>query len=294
MANITRRDFLRASITGAALVTVGRTFAKDETALQTIGKTTLGKTGITVSRLAIGTGTNGWGFESNQTRMGQTAFSEIARHAWECGINFFDTADAYGSHTIVKNVIKALPRDQVVVMSKIWTRDTDFMTYRGASIELDKIRKQLGVDYIDIVLLHCMTSGDWPAEKARECEELEEAKQKGVIRAHGVSCHSLEALQAAASSPWVDVVLACINHTGAMMDAKPERVMPVLKQAHERGAGVLGMKIFGCGRLTGAEQRQKSMQYVWGSGNVDAMTIGYEKVSHVDDAIALSNAILKG
>ncbi|HPG38318.1 MAG TPA: aldo/keto reductase [bacterium] len=294
MVQITRREFIRTSLAGTALVTLGRTFAKDEASLQTIGTTVLGKTGIEVSRLAIGTGTNGWGFESNQTRMGQAAFSEIARHAWECGINFFDTADAYGSHTIVKNVIKDLPRDQVVVMSKIWTSDTDFMTYRGAAVELDKIRKQLGIDHIDIVMLHCMTSGDWPSEKAQECEELETAKQKGIIRAHGVSCHSFEALHAAAASPWVDVVLARINHTGAMMDAKPERVMPVLKQAHERGAGVLGMKIFGCGRLTAPEQRRASMQYVWSSGNVDAMTIGYETVSHVDDAIALTNAVLKG
>ena len=85
--------------------------------------------------------------------------------------------------------------------------------------DLDRFRKEIGTELLDIVLLHCMMSADWPKEKAGAMAVLSEAKAKGIIRAHGVSCHDFGALKAAAASDWVEVDLARLNPAGAIMDA---------------------------------------------------------------------------
>ena len=287
MKKFTRRDFIKTSITGT--IAAGSGFiSKPAELFAGDGKPELiplGKSGVTVSRIAFGTGTRGWELESDQTRLGMKKFIELSEYVYDKGIIFFDVADIYGSHTYLREALKIIPRDKLIIMSKVWNRKTDWMEVKSISAALDRFRKEIGTDYLDIVLLHCMVSPNWPEEDKKWCDDLSEAKQKGIIRTHGISCHDLGALKAAAASDWVEVLLARINHTGARMDGPPEKVMPLLKQAHDRGAGVIGMKIFGCGELIEEDQRQKSLEYVWGSGNVDAMTIGIENSSQVDDNI---------
>ena len=246
-----------------------------------------------MSRIALGTGTHGVRHESNQTRLGYEAFVSLAQHAYNAGIIFLDAADMYGSHTYIKEALKKIPRKKVVILSKIWSRSDPAMTTQPASQLLADFLEQLGTDYIDIVLLHCMTSADWPVEMAKYCESLSEAKKQGIIRAHGVSCHSIEALQTAAQNDWVDVLLVRINHSGIHMDDTPEKVIPVLKQAKARGAGVVGMKIFGVGDLIAEDQRQNSLEFVLNSGVIDAMTIGFEQPHQIDDTLQRVNKILK-
>ena len=67
------------------------------------------------------------------------------------------------------------------------------------------------MDHIDVCLMHCLTESDWTERYRGVMDVLSEAKEKGVIRAHGCSCHSIEALRAAAKSPWVEVDLVRIN-----------------------------------------------------------------------------------
>lgn len=294
---ITRRKFLHACAAGVAAVASNtnvlanwKTFPVLD---QRLGRVKLGKTGLTVSRLAMGTGTNGWRQQSNQTRLGMKNFAGLAEYAHDAGIMFFDVADTYGSHTYLREALKIIPREKAVILTKIWVQSRSGSAAQEASEILDRFRKEINTDYLDIVLLHCQTSPHWLAETQRLREGLSQAKGQGVIRALGVSCHSFEALQAAAASDWVDILLARINHTGSAMDGRPENVMPVLKQAHDRGAGVIGMKIFGAGALTQASQRQQSLQYVLQSGNVDAMTIGFESITHVSDAVNRVNGILQ-
>jgi predicted aldo/keto reductase-like oxidoreductase len=150
---------------------------------------------------------------------------------------------------------------------------------------IDRFRKELDTDYIDILLLHCMVNSEWPDEYKRYMDDYSEAKQKGIIRQVGLSCHDFGAMQIAAESKWADVLLARINNNGAKMDGTPEDVMKVLKKAKEKGKGIIGMKIFGCGDLTKEDQRQKSLEFVIKSGNVDCMTIGMESIAQVDDNI---------
>ena len=140
--------------------------------------------------------------------------------------------------------------------------------------DLDRFRKEMGTDRIDIVLLHCMTEDDWPQKKAGAMAVLSEAKEKGMIRAHGVSCHTFGALETAAATDWVEVDLARYNAVGAVMDAPPPQVLKVLEGMKAKGKGVIGMKILGAGQLR--DNVDEALQVALGTETLDAFTIGAE------------------
>ena len=239
---------------------------------------TLGSTGIQTSRLAMGTGTVGVGHHSHQTALGVKGLSQMLLNGYDHGLRFFDAADSYGSHPHVAEALKHVPRDRVTVLTKSWARDA-----AGMRADLDRFRKELGTDYIDIFLMHCLTEGDWTERYKGVMDVLSEAKQKGAIRAHGCSCHSIEALRAAAASPWVEVDLARINPVGASMDADPATVIPVLKQMKAAGKAVVGMKILGAGELR--DRQDDAIKYALGLGILDAFTIGAENRNEQEDLI---------
>lgn len=228
---------------------------------------TLGRTGIQTSRLAMGTGTHGWNGRSDQTALGMSELTALMLSGYENGLRFFDTADGYGSHPYVASALKQLPRDKVVVMTKMDTRDA-----KGARADLDRFRRELGTDYIDICLVHCVTEADWTTRYRGVMDVLSEAKQKGVIRTHGVSCHSIAALRTAAIEPWVEVDLVRMNPAGAYMDSDPSTVAEVIKQMRASGKGIIGMKILGQGVLR--DKQSEAIHYALGLGLLDAFTIG--------------------
>ena len=290
MKNINRRNFLQKSalgLAGAVAVSsslINLSFNPVSNAL--IDKVNLGKTGINVPRLALGTGSFGWKRTSSQKKLGEDKFVQLAQHAFDRGVKFFETADMYGTHEFVGKAMKKVGRENVTLLSKIMVYDHEGW-YKTESFQksIDRFRKELDTDYIDILLLHCMVNSEWPDEYKRYMDDYSEAKQKGIIKQVGLSCHDFGAMQVAAESPWADVLLARINHDGAKMDGTPPDVMSVLKRAKENGKGIIGMKIFGCGELTKEDQRQKSLEYVIKSGNVDCMTIGMESIEQVNDNV---------
>lgn len=285
MKQISRRHFLQTGMIGAAAITTGFTnLAFSGSGNFRIDKVKLGKTGLIVPRLAMGTGTHGGNQSSDFTRMGTDNFLKIARYALERGISFFDTADLYGSHQNAREILKEIPREKVILLSKIWTRAEKWNSDVPMKT-IDRFRKETGSDYFDIILMHCMTNGNWKEEKKPYIDALSEAKQKGIVKAIGISCHNFEALKIAAVDPWVDVILARINSESFSMDASSAEVMDVLKKAHDNGKGIVGMKIFGEGRLAEESQREKSLQYVIGSKNVDCMTIGMTTTEQIDDTV---------
>ena len=296
MQTQSRRDFLKASLTGAGALIAApglvscRTTSSSTSSLQGNAVVTLGRTGIKVSRLAQGTGFNGSARQSDHTRMGKPAFARLLEHSLDQGINFVDMADLYGTHPFVKDVIKGIPRRRLVLLSKIWVRKEDWVTPSGGAVEeLDRFRTELGVDMVDICLIHCTTDARWPDTYARVRDELLALKQKGVVRAVGTSCHDFGALKVAASHPWVDVIFARINHKGGpdyAMDGSAEEVAGVLKLARANGKAVIGMKIFGAGKLIKPEEKDASLRYVLGNGLVDAITIGMKTTEEVDDTLA--------
>src|SRR6202162_2301193 len=219
----------------AALPALPRKFTANETV-------TIGKTGIQTSLLAMGTGTVGSGHHSNQTALGVKGLSELLLNGYDHGLRFFDAADSYGSHPHVAEALKHVPRDKVTVLTKTWARDA-----ATAKADIERFRRELGTDYLDICLMHCLTEADWTERYCGVMDVFEEAKQKGIISAHGCSCHTIEALRAATKSRWVEVHLVRINPVGAFMDSDPDTVVSVIREMKAAGKGIVGMKILGQG-----------------------------------------------
>jgi aryl-alcohol dehydrogenase-like predicted oxidoreductase len=280
-----RRDFLRRTVTGIGATWLSSKVASAEPSFldapalpqkhNAHDEITLGNTGIRTSRLAMGTGTHGSGGASDQTRMG--ALTQLLLNGYhENGLRFFDSSDSYGSHKYVAAAIKQLPRDKITVLTKSDTR-----TPAGLRADLDRYRRELGTDYIDIVLIHCTQEADWTTRYRGCMDVLSEAKEKGIIRAHGVSCHTIGALRAAAASPWVEVDLVRLNPIQSYMDAAPATVISVIKQMRASGKGVVGMKILGQGDLR--SHPSEAIRYALGTGVLDAFTIGAASTTEQND-----------
>jgi aryl-alcohol dehydrogenase-like predicted oxidoreductase len=259
------------------LGTPARTFDATDTV-------TLGKTGIKTSRLAMGTGTFGFGHTSRQSSLGMKGLYELLLNGYDRGLRFFDTADAYGSHPHVAAALGRVPRDRVTIMTKTWARDP-----RTARDDLDRFRRELKTDYIDIVLMHCLTEADWTTRFRGVMDVLSEAKQKGVIRAHGVSCHSIGALRAAAKSSWVEVDLVRMNPAGLHMDSNPETVAGVIREMRAAGKGIIGMKILGQGELK--NRTDEALQFALRLGLLDSFTIGAESKAEQEHLIRRISAL---
>lgn len=243
-------------------------------------RVTLGRTGIQVSALCIGTGTNGWGGRSSQTALGRKGLPDLLEYAFQAGITFWDSADQYGSHPHVRDGLQRVGREHVVITTKTRAR-----TAADCRTDLERFRRELSVDCIDIVLMHCLFDPEWPAQYAPVMDVLSEAKQSGKVRAVGVSCHNFGAFQRAADEPWVDVVLARLNYGNVNMDASWPEVVEVLHQMREGGKGVYGMKVLGAGKLT--QDPERAIRFVFEQRAVDAITIGMRSRAEVDENCTL-------
>jgi predicted aldo/keto reductase-like oxidoreductase len=284
-----RRTFIQASFGGL----VGWAVMNPESAYAgltvtsglKIDKVKLGETGLKVSRIAMGTGTIGSNHSSNQTRLGMDKFVKLVHHAYEKGISFFDMADSYGSHSFIGQAVKGINRKKVTLMTKMWTFPDGTPQAKDADKTLVRYLEEVDTAYFDILLMHCMGEGNWPETRKYYMDAFSKAKQAGLVKAVGVSCHNLEALRQAASNPWVDVILARINPFQTLMDGTPEVVSKILEEAQKNGKGVIGMKIFGEGKHVSDEERQRSISYALTQGNIHGMTLGMESESQIDDAV---------
>ncbi|NQV36271.1 MAG: aldo/keto reductase [Phycisphaeraceae bacterium] len=292
---ITRRRFIQKSAAlaggflGASLTQKTWAAGSIPTAVDQV---TLGNTGIKLSRLGMGCGSVGGSIQRN---LGQDGFTRLVRYAYDQGITYLDTAQAYNTHEMIGKAIKDLPREKLFIQSKISGNPKDpFAT-------IENYRRELGTDYIDTVLVHCTVTPNWDEERKRILDALEKAKDKQIIRAHGVSCHSLPALQRAVDIDFVDVHLVRINPQGAHMDTPAQKwnavsnvshVSPVvtqLKRMRDKGRGIIGMKLIGNGDFTNPADREKAIRYVMQSNLTDAVTIGFKSPAEIDEAIERIN-----
>ena len=241
-------------------------------------KGTLGSAGIAVSNLCFGTGTDGWAGKSDQTALGLDGLADLLAYAHDRGVSFWDSADQYGSHPHVARACKVVGRENVTIVSKTKSRD-----YEGVKSDIDRFLTELETECIDIVLMHCLTSDDWPRACRGAMEALSEAKEAGKIRAHGVSCHDYGAFEEAARSDWVEVVLARINYGGYHMDSTPENIITVLERMDEAGIGVYGMKVVGAGKL--GHDARNAIHYVLDLPAIDSITIGMTSRQQVDENV---------
>lgn len=283
MSFVSRRTFLAgAAASGlAALGWPARAWAHPHPPALKSGAdmVTVGRTGIKTSVLGIGTGTVGG---REQRDMGTDNFRAMVRAALERGVRYIDTADNYHTHVFVQIALQGVPRDQYFIQTKTRAQSAEV-----ARADIERFRRELRVEYIDTVLMHCMTTGDWPEKMRPVMDVLSEEKQKGRIKAVGVSCHGWEPLAASVETDWCDVQLVRINPFGLKMDGKPEDVAAAVKKMHDAGRGIIGMKIFGENGLDSREQRLQSLKWVLGLGCVDCFTIGFSKIEQIDETLEL-------
>jgi 1-deoxyxylulose-5-phosphate synthase len=295
---LTRRQFLRntaALAAGAALAPGLAGNSQAAVPLTAADSVVLGKTGLRLSRLGFGAGSSSGQVQRN---LGHEGFNRLIRYAYDRGIRYFDTADGYQTHTWIREAIQGLPREKLFILTKMGGIPEDPLK------EIDRYRKELGVDQIDCLLAHCKIKADWDESHKPLLEAFETAKAKGVIRSHGVSCHTLPALAKAARLDWVDVNLVRINPQGAVMDASredwnddsdPSHVPAVLEQLavmRSNGHGIIGMKLIGDGEFTRFEDRERSIRFAMEPGRLDAAVIGFKSLHEIDEAILLMNRAL--
>jgi hypothetical protein len=261
-----------------------------------VDQVTLGRTGIRLSRLGMGAGTN-----SGQVlrELGREGFNSLVKYAYDQGITFFDCAQAYRTFEWIGGAIKGLPREKLFIQSKIPGQPKDVLA------AIDHHRKVFDTDYVDSMLIHCMVQHDWTDRWRQIMDGFNEAKGKGWIRSKGVSCHSLPALRGARTTPWTEVHLVRINPQGRRMDGPEEEVWPREDEGHEvapvlreieairaKGRGIIGMKILGNGTFVDAADREKSIRFAMSLPALDAVVIGFKNRGEIDEAIQRMNRAL--
>ncbi|MDP3001794.1 MAG: aldo/keto reductase [Bacteroidales bacterium] len=255
----------------------------------------LGKSGLKSTLLGMGTGFSGGNRSSNITRAGVAEL--LIRQAYEKGIRFFDCADSYGTHPFTAAALKGIPRETYTLSSKIWVSQGGIPEpdRPDADVVVDRFRKELNTDYLDLVQIHCMTDPQWTDKQKKQMDILENLKAKKIIRAHGVSVHSLEAMEACVESHWVDVIHVRVNPFGEAMDKKdPALVIPVIEKLHKAGKGVIGMKLIGNGKFRNdSDKIDESLKYVLGLGTVDMIIVGFELPEQIDNYIGRVKNALK-
>jgi len=220
---ITRRKFLESTFVGTAgtallpqLLTAKEvTRVTKRTATDLIA---LGKSKVRLSRLGMGTGSMGGKVMLN---LGQEKITRLIRYGLERGVTYIDTADNYdGLHEVIKPAIKGIDREKIQILCKIWPG-----RYQDPLKEIDRFRREVGTDYFDVMLIHCVDTADWVEQYKRLRDLLDTAKEKKIIRATGVSMHGLLPLRAAADTGWGDVRLVRINHNGMKLSNTSKKCM---------------------------------------------------------------------
>lgn len=280
-----RREFLKSTALGAAAIALSpaQTASVNFDAFEVVE---LGRTGLKFPRLMMGTGVRGGMRQCNLTRMGAEKAQALLRAAFDRGIRAFDLADLYGTHSFLLPALKGIKRSELCISSKIWFRGGGIPEKErpDADVVVKRFLKEIGTDYLDLVQLHCATTAKWPEELQKQEEILSSLKKQGVIRAHGVSCHSLVALQAAAQTPWTDSVHTRLNPFGAVMDGPVEKILPVAKEIRTAGKGLIAMKILGEGKFGNDEEKKlASLRYVLTEARADWLLIGFDKAEQIDD-----------
>jgi predicted aldo/keto reductase-like oxidoreductase len=297
--SLNRRQFIRNSavaVAGTALLSgwnAPSAFAA-ATKRTATDQVTLGKTGIQLSRLGIGTGVNSG---HDQVGAGKDAFINMIHHAYDQGITYIDCAERYETFPWIGDAIKGLPREKLFIQSKVPGQPEDVLA------AIDHHRKTFNTDYVDSLLIHCMTKDTWMDDWKRVMDGFNEAKERKWIRAKGVSCHTIGALRNAVDSDWTEVHLVRVNPQGKYMDGvksswgpdstvEVDPVVEQIKTMHAKGHGVIGMKIFGNGDFKNPDDREKSIRFAMSKPEINAVVIGFTAPEQIDEAIKRMNRIL--
>ena len=289
MSEVSRRDFLAGITTAAGVAALGGRFALGAPPAK-IKKgsdvVSLGPTKVQPTVLGLGTGTVGG---SQQRKLGFDEFTKLVRYGLDRGLRYIDTADSYKTHPFVRRALEGVPRDRYFIQTKTFSREA-----KRVQADIERYLKELNTDYVDTLLMHCMMKEGWPADMRPVMDVLDQAKKKGQVRAVGFSCHGWDPLASGVDTDWPDVQLVRINpfydkgeRYRKVLDGKHEAVAPLIKKAHGKGRGIIGMKIFGETGFDSREERLESLKYVFKLGCIDCFTIGFTSTKQLDETLEL-------
>lgn len=246
-------------------------------------KVVLAGTGLKVSRICFGTipfGGRGW---RGDPYVEPEAAGKILRKAFESGINFWDTAEAYGTHPHVREGLKLVDRESVVVSTK--TQQTG---YEEARSSLEKALRELETEYIDIYYMHYVRSPQDLESRRGAFEALLEARREGLIKHIGVSTHWSTVVERVAEIPEIEVLMVKINKIGRM-DCPLEDMLKAVEKAYTKGKALIAMKLLAYGSLTVRE----GLAYGLTLPHVHSVCIGMRTVEELEENLKLYREITK-
>jgi predicted aldo/keto reductase-like oxidoreductase len=286
MSPFSRREFLKSSLAVGTLSSIG-VLPLHAASGRATDVVTLGKSGLKVTRLAFGTGSNN-GYI--QAALGQREFTRLIHYAYDRGIRFFETAEAYATPAMLGLALKGLPRESYQLMTKVTTDNEADPLKR-----FDQMRRTSQTEYFDIMLLHFQHTPDWVAQTGHWQDGVLEAQSKKIIRTRGASVHGLPALRQMPGNKWLEVAMIRMNHNGTRMDgpsyednnnpACVDEVVEHVKQVKKEGMGVISMKLVGDGAFTRHEDRQAAMRFAFKHAGIDCATVGFKSTQEIDEAI---------
>ena len=239
----------------------------------------LGKSGLQVSRLGFGALTVG----PLQAGLSPTEGGKVIGAALDAGVNFIDTAELYGTYP---HILAGLSghTGEVVIASKSYAYE-----YGAMEASVYSACRALNRDYIDLFSLHEQTSrltlkGHRPA-----LEFLIKAKERGLIRAIGVSTHTVEVVRAAALIEEIDVIHPIINRQGlGILDGTVDDMLAAIRLAAETGKGIYGMKALGGGHL--GRDAAQAFSWLLAVPNIASVVVGMQSI----DEVAVNCALFTG
>ena len=237
--------------------------------------TTLGKSGLKVSRLCFGTLT----MSPLQTDMSPEAGARLLVHAYERGVRFLDTADLYGTYPHIRLALKDAP--DYVISTKAYCYDR-----KTAQEALERAYRGVGRDYIDLFMLHEQESLYTLRGHEEALVFLSEQREKGHIGAVGVSTHFAGCVRAVTRFPMIQVVHPLINRAGiGIQDGTREDMEDAIRAARACGCGVFAMKPLGGGHLIGSNR--EALEYAVQSPLLDSVAVGMQSIEEIDADVAL-------
>jgi aryl-alcohol dehydrogenase-like predicted oxidoreductase len=245
-------------------------------------KTFLGRTGLEVSRLCFGTipfGGNGW---RRDPIMAPAEAGEVLRKAYELGLNFWDTAEGYGSHPHIREGLKLVNRKDIVLSTK-----TTQVSYDGAKASLQNSLRELGTDYIDIFYLHYVRSPEELEKRRGALDAFKQAKKAGLVKHVGVSTHWGRVVEKAAEKQEIEVIMVKLNKLGRM-DCPLSDMLKAAEKAYENGKGVVAMKMLAYGDLTVKEGLEYSLSLPF----VHSACLGIRTLAELEEDMEIYNRIL--
>lgn len=298
-----RRDFLKTAFLSVGAAAAGKgSVSAEETESKPACKNPFSSDPLAIRKLTdkvsctrIGFGT-GMASGTELRGLGEEKAGAMVKYCYDKGIRLFDMADTYQTHQIVGKALRGIDRESYVMTSKMWLHqelEKPLDEQLSARDILTRFLQEIGTDYLDVLQMHCMMRPGWEKDFARYMDELDALKEEGLIKSHGVSCHSVEAAKEAVVHPWVDLIHLRFNPFGVRMDGSVEENLEVLKTAQKNGKGTIIMKVAGEGSFGDNEKLRQSIGYIARCDAADVMVVGMATPEQVDFLIDSAAEALK-